>query len=439
MRLLLVTLLVAFAISASTARHATDVVRINNNPLLGAYNLNSRRHPVKKNHLMDMEGGVVTKVKRALDVVARGGAVLNSLASSPPPRRFLAAAYSACGLATTAAWTAIVITTIRSNQPVGQLMPTFQHGLFARIGALSAVPLIGSTFATLASSASKADSWDELSTPTCRRLNLGLVVAGVGSALWTRFAPLLTKIPGTNPLLSHQAYQGAMRTGLISCYASAAVMGAAIWVRSLPSDVRKSPFSWPGRIADGVSKSLVSLGPANCDNPVNVKYSLLFSSFLIFTGLQLGSHPLSVIPSWTGRRLARAFPAWTILGAIASYNLKEAVENDNLEKYKILSNGLRGFGITYLAARIGAVFFDPSFPDSYHAVVMVPGWACAAILMVGLTLRSDKQQTIAKCETLTYCIPESSNDDEGSVTPNTDVSPISNGDEHEPLVPTNAL
>jgi hypothetical protein len=186
-------------------------------------------------------------------------------------------------------------------------MPTFQHGLFARIGALSAVPLIGSTFATLASSAAKADSWELLSTPTCRRLNLGLVVAGVGSSLWTAFAPLLTKIPGTNPLLSHQAYKGAMRTGLIGCYASTAVMGAAVWVRSLPS-VRKNPFSWPGHIADGISKSLVSLGPANRDNPVNVKYSLLFSSFLIFTGLQLGSHPVSVIPSWTGWRLARAFP-----------------------------------------------------------------------------------------------------------------------------------
>jgi hypothetical protein len=158
-------------------------------------------------------------------------------------------------------------------------MPTFQHGFFARIGALSAVPLIGSTFATLASSAAQADSWDQLSNPTCRRLNLGLVVAGVGSALWTGFAPLLTKIPGTNPLLSHQSYNGAMRTGLISCYASAAVMGAAVWVRSLPSDVRMNPFSWPGRIADGVSKSLVSLGPLNRDNPVNVKYSLLFSSF----------------------------------------------------------------------------------------------------------------------------------------------------------------
>jgi hypothetical protein len=214
----LITLVIAFAVSAVIAASpSTDVIRIVN-PLLGAYNLHRRPQSVKKDDLVDMEG-MAARTNRLVDV-ERGGAVRNSTASRPPPRKLLAAAYSACGLATTAAWTAIVITTIRSNQPVGQMMPTFQHGLFARIGALSAVPLIGSTFATLASSAVSADSWDQLSTPVGRRLNLGLVVSGVGSALWTGFAPLLTKIPGTSPLLSHQSYKGAMRTGLISCYAS---------------------------------------------------------------------------------------------------------------------------------------------------------------------------------------------------------------------------
>ena len=87
------------------------------------------------------------------------------------------------------------------------------------------------------------------------------------------------------------------------------------------------------------------------------------------------------------------------------------MESDTLEEYKTLSNGLRGFGITYLAARAGAVFLDSSFPASYHAVVMVPGWACAAILMVGLTLRPDKQQTPTRCETLTDRVPVTPNDE----------------------------
>ena len=37
--------------------------------------------------------------------------------------------------------------------------------------------------------------------------------------------------------------------------------------------------------------------------------------------------PTQVIPSWTGRRLSRAFPAWTFLAAVSTYNLKEAAEN----------------------------------------------------------------------------------------------------------------
>jgi hypothetical protein len=274
------------------------------------------------------------------------------------------------------------------------MMPSWQHGFFARIGAMSAAPLIAAGFATLASSASKCtDSWEELGTPTCRRHNLALVAAGVGSALWTGFAPIITKIPGTE--LSHQAYHGAMRAGLIGCYLGPAALGAAVWARSLPDDVRRNPFSWPGRIADGVSRSIVSLAPANLNDPVNVKYSLLTSSFLVFTALQtLGSHPMTCIPSWTGRRLARAFPAWTLLAAVTSYDLKEAAENGKLlvdSSYRNLSNGIRSFGVLYLGAKAGAVFLDPSFPGSFHAVTQVPGLAVAAIVMVGLTLRSDEQ------------------------------------------------
>jgi len=271
------------------------------------------------------------------------------------------------------------------------MMPTFQHGLFARTGVIAAVPLIVSCFATLASSSK--ESWEQLASPTCRRLNLGLAVSGLASALWVGFAPILTQIPGTVPLVSHQAYSGVMRAALIAGYGSGAALSAAVWARALPEDVRNDPFLWPGRVVDGVAKSLVSLAPACLDDPVNVKYSLLTTSFLLFTALQLGSHPLSVVPSWTGRRLARAFPAWTLLASVCSFSLKEAAENGRLlvdPAYRTLSNGLTGFGSLYLAARLGAVCFDPSFPAAYHAVKLVPAWQALAAVMIGLTLRSDK-------------------------------------------------
>ena len=241
------------------------------------------------------------------------------------PPGFLSGAYAAAGVATTATWGNIVRTTIRSNQPMGAMMPSVQHQIFARASVLSAVPVIVSCYATLAS-ASK-DSWESLSSNTCRRLNLALAAAGVGGALWVGFAPTLTQIPGSNPVASHQAYKGAARAAMIASYGSAAALSAAASARSLPEDVRNAPLSWPGRVADGVAKSLVSLGPKDSDNPVNVKYALLSTSFLLLTAVQLGSFPLAVVPSWTGRRLSRHFPAWTLLAAASSFNLKEAVEN----------------------------------------------------------------------------------------------------------------
>ena len=309
--------------------------------------------------------------------------------TKPPP--ILQKAYSLCGVATTAAWATVVRTTIRSNQPLGAMMPSPQHRIFASAGVLSAVPLIVSCYATLASAAN--DSWEQLSSPTCRRLNLALATAGIGSALWVGFAPVLTRIPGSNPLVSHQSYKGAMRTVLIGSYAASAAFTAGVWARSLPEDVRKNPLSWPGRIADGVAKSLVTLAPASVDDPVNVKYSLLAATFVLLTVLPAGPFPMAVVPSWTGRRTSRAFPAWTLLAAVSSYTLKEAAENGKLladSTYRTLSSGLTSFGAVYLAAKVGAVFLDPSFPVHYKIVTQVIGYQALAAMMIGLTLRPDK-------------------------------------------------
>jgi hypothetical protein len=269
-----------------------------------------------------------------------------------------------------------VITTIRSNQPLGAIMPCMQHGLVNRISVLSAVPLILSSYGLLRSAAD-SDTWDELSSESCRRQNLVLVATGVASALWVNFAPTITKIPGSE--LSHQAYSGLMKKALLGAFTSGAALSAYVWKNSLPEDTPL--LSLPGRVVDGVAKSIVSIAPSNSNNPVNVKYSLLTTGFLILTAIQtLGPHPLSVIPSWTGRRLARAFPAWTLLAAVTSFDLKESTEKGKvlLHDNQILSKGIKGYGVVYLASKVGAVFFDPSFPVHYPAVQMVSGWAAVS-------------------------------------------------------------
>lgn len=312
------------------------------------------------------------------------------LQAKPPAA--LRLGYSACGFATAAAWTKVVVHTIRSNAPPGAMMPSSTHGVFARTSVLSAVPIIASAFAALASASEV--SWAELGSPTCRRLNLALVSAGVGSALWVGFAPRITQIPGSSPLVSHwQPTSGLTKAALIGSYGCSAALSAAAWARSLPEDARSKPLSWPGRVADGVAKSLVSLAPASKDDPVNVKYALLASSFLFFTAMPiLCPFPFAVCPSWTGRRTSRAFPAWTLLAAASSLSLKEAAESGRLltdKTCRTLSNGLTAFGALYLGAKVGALFVDPSFPVHYKIVTQVLAWQAAAAISFSLTLRPD--------------------------------------------------
>ena len=180
----------------------------------------------------------------------------------------------------------------------------------------------------------------------------------------------------------------------MGAYGAGAALGAAVWASSLPPDARAKPWTWPGRVADGVARSLVSLSPRCADDPVNVKYSLLAASFGLFTAVGFGPFPMAVMPSWTGRRCSRAFPAWTLLAAVSSYNLKEARESGRRladRSYRTLSNGLAAFGGAYLAARVGAVFVDPSFPVHYKVVTQVIGYQALAAAMIGLTLRPDTE------------------------------------------------
>lgn len=358
---------------------------------IGSRNRNGykREHQiVEKEH----QSSIFAVAPTTMETDFRGGA--NVVINKPPA--LLKWAYSACGAATTAAWSTCVYIAIRSNQPMGAVMPSWQHGVFARIGALSTVPLIVASYKTLIS-ASENESWEELSSPTCRRHNLALATATAGSALWVKYAHIITQIPGTEPLVSHIGFSGPSslpRTALIAAYGSAAVLSAAVWVRSLPEEDRKNPFSWPGRVVDGVAQSLVSLAPASSLDPVQVKYSLLTSGFLFFTGMQLcAQHPTSAVYSWTARRLPRAFPAWTLLASATAYDLKEAAEHGTLlteTRYRDLSNSIKSFGALYLVGKIGPVLFDPSWPGGFKVPTAVPGWAMAAIMTMAYTLRSDK-------------------------------------------------
>ena len=114
---------------------------------------------------------------------ADAGSTSTSTPSRPKGLKYLRLAYTATGVATAAAWSTMVYTTIRSNQPPGAMMPCWQHGVFARIGAMSAAGLIGGCFASLAATASRATSWEDLGTSkSCLRHNLALVTTGVASS-----------------------------------------------------------------------------------------------------------------------------------------------------------------------------------------------------------------------------------------------------------------
>mmetsp|Transcript_9154 Transcript_9154/g.10568 ORF Transcript_9154/g.10568 Transcript_9154/m.10568 type:complete len:372 (+) Transcript_9154:85-1200(+) len=338
-------------------------------------------------------GRTVTPVppstRKLPDLAAREAYGVDSDTPNAKPSALLPLAYTLTGLATATAWTTIIFTTITNNAPLGALMPNWQHPTVNQISVLSALPLLFSSIHHLRSAAS-TESWSALESDSCRRQNLGLVGVGLAGVLWVRFCATITKLPGT--ALSHASYKGSMGAALMAAYASTAVLSGAVWIKSLPTGT--SILSLPTRITDGLSAYVCNLLPADKHNPVNVKYSVLTAGFTFLTLLQLlAPHPLAVIPSWTGRRISRAFPMWTMLAAVTSYDLKLATEAGTLfePKFRQLSRGLRAFGLVHVISKIGAIFLDPTFPASYHAVALVPGWAAAAILFFGLTLRGDKQ------------------------------------------------
>jgi len=393
MRLLLLNL--AYIVTACHA--SAGVASTHQTSLLNPIVIGFRRATINLHQPKATSHGVPTSAistSNGLDVVSRGGA---AVVGNKPPVKILRWAYAAAGAATTAAWGTMAYTTIRSNQPAGAMMPCWQHPFFARMGAMAAAPLILGSMASMAYACKdEVQSWEELgdSSPSFRRHNLALATTGVCSSLWVKFADVVTRIPGTDPVACHQKYSAAMQGRLIGCYGGAAALGALVWARSLPEECR-NPLTWPKRVVDGVSKGLVSIAPKDVGDPVQVKYSLLTTSFLILTGLQtVCNMPVCVIPSWTSRRLSRALPIYTMLGAITTFDLKEATENGRIlvdQNYRYLSNGVRSFGALYTGARVGAIILDPSFPSAYHAVKLVPGLAVAAIAMVGLSLRGDEQ------------------------------------------------
>lgn len=91
-----------------------------------------------------------------------------------------------------------------------------------------------------------------------------------------------------------------MQARLIGAYGTAGILSALVWARTLPEEHR-NPLTWPKRIGDGVSKALVSLAPDSVDDPVQVKYSLITASMLIFTGMQLQCYTfVDFTPSLSG-------------------------------------------------------------------------------------------------------------------------------------------
>lgn len=308
-------------------------------------------------------------------------------------------AYTLAGIATSAAWATCVRSAITSTTIVK--VPVL-HGRLAMTSSLAPLPLIWACFAVLAS-ASKV-SFTELKSVTYRRLNLGLVAACIGSCLAVYFAPAATALPGSG--LSHVVYAAPLRGALLGAFGSAAALCSTVWLSTIPAEVPSSLFAWLGRVADGVAGSLVRLAPsAASDDPDNslcvdgrVKYAVLSAAFLVMTFLGVGPQPLATVPSFTGRRLSRAFAAWTLLAAVVSYTLKDAAERGLLiasggaECFRTLARGLGGFGALYVAANFGKLLFDVGRNGfgHYPAVTAVGAWSVGAVVAIGLTLRQDK-------------------------------------------------
>uniref|UniRef100_A0A7S4J4Q2 Uncharacterized protein n=1 Tax=Odontella aurita TaxID=265563 RepID=A0A7S4J4Q2_9STRA len=174
---------------------------------------------------------------------------------------------------------------------------------------------------------------------TFRRLNLGMAAASAWLMASASF-----------PRLFAFGYDlirpGWLRTGAALAHGSTAILTLGAWWRcgfssaAQATNLPSALLDRMGRLARGVAGALWCLGPRSPadDDPDDTRaglaaqYGLCAAGLLWFSVLPVVSpYPLATIPTILGKRLSRPASAFTFLGGVVSYCIKDRLEKEEID------------------------------------------------------------------------------------------------------------
>ena len=167
---------------------------------------------------------------------------------------------------------------------------------------------------------------DEQASDTRRRLCLGLAVTLFYSFAATAWAPVFT--------CGYDLYPPVLKAGASLMFAIGSALNLVAWKSGLESSGTDIGVCMK-RIVQGTNEAIWSIAP-NSKSQSRTKAALWASAtvgFLWFTILPIVSaYPLMTIPTILGKRLSRPAGAFTFLGAVLAYCMKDAADKGSLDR-----------------------------------------------------------------------------------------------------------
>ena len=249
--------------------------------------------------------------------------------------------YSLAGGATVLSWSACAAFALGTYKP-----HRIVHNLIGILQALTVVPMIWSAFTALGNARAADGDGRGTASEFARQLLLALAVSSVWSVTCVVFAPYFSSAVV-------RASSDPVRYPLcIAATASVAHLATAWlcldgWKRRVASSNGDPRFmrTLVLRVLDSLWRlgpSSTSIPPARVDSTTGASssrgscsavYRSLAVAFAVFTlGSIFAPFPIATLPSLLGKRLARAYGAWTWLATVCFVALKDAAERRTIEQ-----------------------------------------------------------------------------------------------------------
>lgn len=298
----------------------------------------------------------------------------HSSAATAEPLPSLKFAYSASAVASSTAWLACASTALGHHPTLA--LPSL-HVKLTILQAVTPLPLLVGSFVALTSAAE--GGWEKLASGTVRRTNLALAATSLWLAAAVGFAPLFTTTVERAAINSGTALPHMLKSACITYPtwlrypAMAAHLGTALLCLSAltisSSDDKSSeipsaqvPFAWKAvTIAFACWAGVAALAP----------------------------FPLATLPTMMGRRLSRAFGAFSLLYAATAFTIGKHDHNISDEGGVVasLKFGMALAAAAHFVANALKVTLEwPVLFDYYPAAFSQPIPAIVAFGSFGLAL-----------------------------------------------------